>query len=539
MPSQFRKYSIPSILATGLAVLALSACGGSSDDSDSAELAKFAPADSPVYVEGAVQPSSDVAANIDAISDKIAGVNLGELIKNQINASGDVDFDADVKPWLGENAGVFAQFDPSSLTDSVGSDSLSSLTADASGGETMNADDEQAFGLVVQTTDTDAAQAFIDKQSKSEGGAKDGEYEGFSYKVAADDGSTVGIVDDNVVIGSTEDEFKAAVDASKGDNLADTDTFSDLSSHAADGALATVYTANDPYLDAMKESGFDLGGLYSALGINLEGSGTVISLVPEPNEIAVKGYSSASSDLESGDPSSVIETFPANSIFATGSGDVGANATKIIDALNKEGIPGVLQPGQVDKFINEASGQIDVKGIVESLDTIAFFVNGVSEPTIGGALVATSSNIEPIESSLKGISSLIALADDASVRPLGGGITGFQVRTNELPGRPIVIGVKDDRLVIAVGMRAARTALTGSGQTLADSDAYKAADESIPGKGLDMFADPANIARLVTNASAGDPDGKQVANMIRKFQYIAAGSGDGDQTFEFNLGLQE
>ena len=534
MPSQFRKYSIPSILAVGLAAFALSACGSSSDDSSS-ELAKFAPADSPVYVEGAVQPSGDVAANIDAISDKIAGVNIGDLIKTQIESDGDVDFDADVKPWLGESA----QFDPSSLTDSVGGDSLSSLTADVSDDGTMNADDEQSFGLVVQTTDTDAAQAFIDKQSESEGGAKDGEYEGFSYKVAADDGSTVGIVDDNLVVGSTEDEFKAAVDASKGDNLADTDTFSDLSGHAADGALATVYTANDPYLDALKESGFDLGGLYSALGIDLEGSGTVISLVPEPNEIAVKGYSSASSDLESGDPSSVIETFPANSIFAAGSGDVGTNASKVIDALNKEGIPGVLKPGDVDKFINEASGQIDVKGIVESLDTVAFFVNGVSEPTIGGALVATSSDIEPIESSLKGISSLIALADDASVRPLGGGITGFQVRTDELPGRPVVIGVKDDRLVIAIGMRAARTALTGSGQTLADSEAYKAADESIPGEGLDMFADPANIARLVTNASAGDPDGKQVADMIRKFQYIAAGSGDGDQTFEFNLGLQE
>jgi hypothetical protein len=540
MPSQFRKYSIPSILALGLATFALSACGSSSDDSSS-ELAKFAPADSPVFVEGAVQPSDDVAANVDAISDKIAGVNLGELIKNQIDASGDgdVDFDTDVKPWLGENAGVFAQFDPSSLTDAVGADSLSSLTADASVSDSMDADEEDSFGLVVQTTDTDAAQAFIDKQAESDGGAKEGEYEGFSYKVAADDGSTVGIVDDNLVVGSTEDEFKAAVDASKGDNLADTDTFSDLSSHASDGALATIYTANDPYLDSLKESGFDLGGLYSALGIDLEGSGTVISLVPEPNEIAVKGYSSASSDLESGDPSSVIETFPANSIFAAGSGDVGANATKVIDALNKEGIPGLLKPGQVDKFIDQASGQIDVKGIVESLDTVAFFVNGVSERTIGGALVATSSDIEPIESSLKGISSLIALADDASVRPLGGGVTGFQVRTDELPGRPVVIGVKDNRLVIAIGTRAARTALTGSGQTLADSDAYKAADESIPGEGLDLFADPANIARLITNASAGDPDGKQIANMVRKFKYIAAGSGDGDQTFEFNLGLQE
>lgn len=543
MPSQFKKYSVPSILATGLAALALSACGGGSDDSGDDGLAKYAPADAPVFIEGAVQPDSDVAANVDSISEKIAGVNLGEMIKDQINASNesDVDFETDVQPWLGENAGIFVQFDPTALSSDAGlselasSDSMSSEDAVAE----LSGDDSEAFGLIVETTDTDAAQAFVDKQAESEGGAKEGEYEGFSYKVAADDGSTVGIVDDNVVIGSSEEEFKAAVDASKGDNLADTDMFSDLSGHAADGALATIYSANDPYLQALKKEGFDLGGLYSALGIELEGSGTVASLVPEANEISVQGYSNAQSDLTSGDPSAVIETFPSNTIFATGSGDVGPNATKIMDALNKEGIPGLLEPGQVDKFINEASGQIDITGIVESLDTVAFFVNGNSEKTIGGALVATSSDIKPIESSLRGISSLIGLAGDASVQPLPGGVAGFRVFTKDLPGRPIVVGVKGDRMVIGVGMRASLNALTGGGQTLADSAAYKAADASTPDDGLDMFADPANIAKLVTNAGGGDPDAKQIASVLRKFQYAAAGSSDSEGSFEFNLGLQE
>ena len=540
MPSQFVKYSVPSILATGLAALALSACGGGSDDSGATELAKFAPADSTVFVEGAVQPSSDVAANVDSITETLAGVNIGDLIKDGIesDSDGDVSFDADVQPWLGENAGVFVQFDPASLTS--GTDELSSLSAmdDTSGYNTVS-DDANKFGLIVETTDTDAAKSFIDKQADSEGGATDGEYEGFSYKIAADDGSTVGIVDDFVVIGSSEAEFKAAVDASKGDNLADTDAFSDLSDHVADGALMSVFTANDPYLASLKEQGLDIGGLYSALGMDIEGSGTVVSMVPGENEMSMKGYSNAGSDMTSGDPSAVIETFPADSLVALGSGDVGPNATKIMDALNEEGIPGVLKPGDVDKFINEASGQIDVKGIVESLETVAFFVNGNSERNLGGALVATSSNIEPIESSLRGISSLIGLADDASVRPLPGGVAGFRVFTPDLPGRPVVIGVKGDRMVIGVGMKASMNALNGTGQTLADSDAYKAADASTPEDGLDMFANPASIADLVVSEGAGDPDAKEIAKIIRKFEYMAAGSSDEEGTFEFNMGLSK
>ena len=538
MPSQIKKYSLPAILALGLAALTLSACGGSSDDSGANELAKYVPADAPVDVEGAVQPDSEVAANVDSITDQLAGINLGDLITSSIesDSEGDVDFDADIKPWLGENAGVFVQFDPASFAS--GTDGISEMSAleDTSAYDTP---DEETFGLIVQTTDTDAAQSFIDKQVESEGGATDGEYEGFSYKVADDDGATIGIVDDNVVVGSSEAEFKAAVDASKGDNLAGTDAFGDLSDKVSDGALASVFTSNDPYVNALKDQGFDLEGLYSALGIDLEGTGTVVSLVPEESEISLNGYSSVSTDLTSGDPSSVIETFPADAIFAAGSGDVGPNATKIMNALNDEGIPGVLEPGQVDKAVNEASGQIDIKGIVESLETVAFFVSGTNRNNLGGALVATSSNIEPIESSLRGISSLIGLANDASVRPLPGGVAGFRVFTPDLPGRPIVVGVKGDRMVIGVGMQASLTALTGGGQTLANSDAYKAADASTPEDGLDMFADPANIAKLVLSEGAGDPDAREIAKILARFEYMAAGSSDSEGSFEFNLGLRK
>lgn len=539
MSSHKTRFLVPSFLLAGLAALALAACGGDSGDSDASALAKFAPADTPVFVEGAVKPDGDVAANLDSITEKLAGVNLGDMIKESINSEsgGDVDFEADVEPWLGEKAGAFVQFDPSSLdpTGALGED-LPSLDGAAGPGA---AAEEEKFGLVVETTDVDAARTFLDEMAQSDGGSTDGEYEGFSYKVAADDGSTVGIVDDYVLIASTEAEFKAAVDASSGDNLADTDAFSDLSDNVADGALASVFAANDFYAESLMQEGFDLGGLYSALGMETEGTGMVISLVPEANEISLKGYSNAGSEIESGDPSPVIETFPADSIFATGTGDVGSNATTVIDALNEEGIPGLLKPGEVNQFIDEASGQVDVRGIIESLETVAFFVNGTSPQTLGGALVATSSDMEPIENSLRGITSLISLAGDAQVRPLPGDVAGFRVTTPQLPGRPVVLGVKGDRLVIGIGLQAAMTALNGTGTTLAESPAYEAAVESLPDDGIDLFADPVNIAKLVVNASGGSAEAREAANVLRKFQYMAAGSGEGDNSFEFNLGLHE
>jgi hypothetical protein len=102
-----------------------------------------------------------------------------------------------------------------------------------------------------------------------------------------------------------------------------------------------------------------------------------------------------------------------------------------------------------------------------------------------------------------------------------------------------VIGVKGDRMVIGVGMKASLNALTGTGKTLADSDAYKAADASTPDDGLDMFANPDNIAKLVLSAGAGQPDAREIAKIMQKFQFMAAGSSDEDGTFEFNMGLNQ
>jgi len=533
-----KRFAVPSLVTAAVAALALTACGGSDDSSSNSDLAKYVPADAPVYIEGAVQPEGDLAANTDAIAEKLTGETLGEAIKEAIASSDDseIDFEADVEPWLGESAGAYFDFDPSGLTDAA---KTASVDPD-SGAVSALKDDDTPFGLVVETTDVDAAEAFIEKASKEDGGATDGEYEGFSYKVNGDDGSTAGIVDDLVVLASTEAGFKAMVDASKGDSLQGTDAYSEISGEAADDSLLDVYVANDPLIASGKESGFDLGGLYQTLGMEVAGAGSLISLVPEQDEISIRGVNGGSTNLESGDPSKLIETFPADTVFAFGSGDVGANATKIIDALDQEGIQGVLKPGDLGKMMKQLSQQgLDVKSLIGDLQTVGLFVSGDSPGNLGGALVATSSDIKPIESSLKTLSTLIAFGDSADVKPLGGGMTGLRVRLADLPGRPIVVAVGGDRLVIAVGMPAARQALKGNGEPLSDSPAYQAAVESLPGDGIDMFGDPSALAGLISGFTAGDPGASKATEALGKFEYLAGGSGEGDNSFEINLGLKD
>ena len=111
------------------------------------------------------------------------------------------------------------------------------------------------------------------------------------------------------------------------------------------------------------------------------------------------------------------------------------------------------------------------------------------------------------------------------------------MRTPELPGRPVTIALQGDRLVIAIGRPAAQQALTGNGDSLADSAAYQAAADSLDGQNVDMFGSPAGIGKLLSGS--GETGVEPVVDVMKKFQYMVSGSGTEDQTFAFNLGLQD
>lgn len=517
-------------LAALVAAFALAACGGGSSDSSAvSDLAGYIPPDAAVYVEGSLSPDEEVRANADGITKKLTGATLSEQLEKALASSdSDVDFETDVKPWLGDNAAVYV--DGTAFRSGVIENSMAGSSGTAAFGE---GDGETKYGAVVETSDKDAAQAFIEKQAKS---GTTGEYQGVSYSAMKDDDGVAGIIDENFVAASDVTGFKAMVDAEKGDSLADDEGFEEVSGKIDDGSLVNVYVGNPA--EASEAQGADYSGLYKAFGVDPDKAGAMFSLVPEEDEISIRGYTADQPDLTAGDASELIASFPANTVFAMGTGDLGKNATKIIDTLDKEGVPGMLKPGQLGQSLDQVSEQgVDVRSLIENLQEMGLFVQGDGPQRLGGALVLTSSDLDSVRSSFKTITGLIRLAGDNSVKPLGGGLTGLKVRTRQLPGRPVVFAVGTDRVVIAIGMPAAMQALKGDGADLGSDADFKTARDSIDGA-LAMYAKPQVIARFMAKSSGGDFQLAQAADILGKFRYMAAGSGDDEGSGELNLGLK-
>ena len=522
-------------LATSFALVA---CGGGGDDSGATELAKYAPADTLYFADATVRPDADITADIDGIAQKLTGTTVSEALNKALDsqtqvggANSDFSYDIDIAPWLGDNVAFFGTADLSNTSDLL-AEGMPGAAAVTAPGATEN------FGVVAQSTDEDAAQAFITKASKGED-TTENEYEGNKYLIDQSDDTALGMVDGNVVVASDADQFKAIVDASSGDSLADSAGFKDVAEEASDSSVLNIYAANEPILKASGEDQFPgIKDVYSALGVDVTDSASLLSVVPSENQVSIEALTNTDTDIAVGDASELISTFPSNSVFAAGVSDVGENVTKVIDALDESGIEGILQPGELKKNISAASeGGLDVPKIIASIQDIGFFVSGTTEKNLGGALVMTTNDPEPLQNVLQTFSTLLKFSTDTSVKPLGGGQTGFLVRTPDLPGRPVVLAIKDERLVVAIGLPAANQILNGGSQSLADNTAFTDAQSALGDNSLDLFADPAGIASLLrTQPGSGT---KEAADTIEKFHFMASGHGESDNTSEFILNLAD
>ena len=66
------------LVVAALAALAIAGCGGSSGGSGS-DPAALAPPKTPLYIEAAIQPEAELAENVDALAEKIAGTSRSSV----------------------------------------------------------------------------------------------------------------------------------------------------------------------------------------------------------------------------------------------------------------------------------------------------------------------------------------------------------------------------------------------------------------------------------------------------------------------------
>jgi hypothetical protein len=499
------RLALPALAA--LAAVAIAGCGGGS----SSDVAGLAPPDSLFFVEGTLRPTGSLKENVDSIASKVAGVDdLGDLIVEELEKSAredgePLDFEAEVEPWLGEEAGV-------AFKGLEGSDSSEPL-------------------VIVETTDGAAAKRFVEKQTRERKVPyEDGSYEGVDFKVGGKEGDAIGAIGEYLVVANDEAAFKAAVDASNGESLADESRFSEAMSNAADGSLADIYADVGGLID--KSGGQvdpQVRELLQKMGIDLSEATAFASVVPSSDQIElVVSSEHVGEGMTGGDASALIGELPADSFAALGYSDFNELLEDELDQLDANGIPGELEPHQLKQTLNAIG--IDLDKIAASLGEAAAFAEGTDRASLGGALVLTSDSGEAAKA-VANLGVLLRNTGTPGVTAVGGEASGFSIRKPELGSKPLVVAAKGTRVAIGYGLAPTLRGLgVAGGETLSDDPTYREAVAALGDTPISGFVTGGAALRL---AEALVPHTKtgfwKATRYLKHIAYIAIGSASGGE----------
>jgi hypothetical protein len=504
------RYSIP-VLAAMVALL-VSGCGGSSEGSSGgSELADVASPGSLVFVEGELQPKGALRQNVDSVAKTFTGgEGLGEFVISELESSArqegeSFDFAKEVEPWLGQKGGV-------AFEHLVGGELSEPLIA-------------------IQTTNAAAAQEFINKRTKQgKNPSKDVSYEGAKFKVGGPEDNAVGLIDEAVVLAQSEKEFKAAVDASKGESLGGEDRFQKAISNASTGSFADIYvdvggiiTQSEDEIDAPTKE------VLQSTGIDPSEATAVASVIPQSEQIVVDLSSElGGKEAPVGDASELLGSLPASSFAAFSTAEFSEQLEEAIDSLDETGIPPDLEPGELKSSLEQAG--VDLDKIAGSLDEAAVYAEGSNRKALGGAMVVTSKSSEAADA-IASLGTLLRGARVPGITVVSGKASGFSISSDELGNKPIVVVAKGDRIAIGYGLAPALAGLNaGSGATLSGTSGYKAAVSALGKTPISGYVDGAAALRL---AEALVPRSKtdfwKAVPYLKKVTYIGVGRATNDE----------
>ena len=519
MPEILRRRSTPPILAlsavVALVVVFVLLNGSGSQGAANTGLAGYMPPDSVAYAETDLRPGGRIETEVDEVVRTLTGSSLRAALDEALSrprGSG-VDYREEVEPWL---AGPVA------------------LSAGGSGSD---------FALVAEAGDLDAARDLAAELENGDG---------------LPAGARAGVVGNALVVARSKAWLDQVAEAYAGDSLAGTTLFADSMESVPEDGVASLFISNAALLDSLQTENVAASEVLETLGVDPEGTATAMTLAVDGDSVSLRGSSGLTVGAEATGAGELIETFPADSLIAAGSGEVGETLGKLMEAAGETGAdpdgsaPGQSGPDGAADGIGELFGQasafgIDLEALVASLETAGVFVTGDPEGDMGGALVATTTDPDLVQDSIQSISTLGAFAGGDLFRALPGGLDGFSIK---LPGTPlgrVAIASSGDRLVIALGVEAARAGLDPAQRTLGDADLYRQATADLSdGEQIGLFARPSSLAPLVgekVRDHGGRRDSrragaKQVKGLIRGIETIVASSGE-EGSFEVELGLKD
>lgn len=518
------RFALP-VLLVALVVLLLAGCGGGSDESGSTDPATIAPPKTPLYLDVTVQPEGEVKKNVEALAESlVGGIDLGGFItatlESQASENGEkFDFEKEVQPWLGEEAAIFFE--------------------EYEEGENFN-----GYGVAVQTSDEDAARSFVEKQSESEDEpAKKSSYEGVDFYVTAGSGQAIGVFDGLLVFAETEDVFKSLVEASEGDSLAGEETYTSATSRVPDNSLADVYVDIGGLIEeAGNEIDPETELFLDSVGIEPKEATAVASVIPGSEQVEVDFSSNLGGENPpTGDASKLLGSLPASSLAAFASSEFGARFNEAIDRIDQQGIPGQVPPHKLKSTMKKAG--IDLEAIASSIGGVGVYVEGSSEHNLTGSFVLQTEQPQQAKNTVSNVGLLLRASHTPGVTAIGGEASGFSVRSSGLGRQPLVVISKGDRIAIGYGLAAAKTALSESGKTLADTAAYKEAVSALGNTPLTAFVKVPAAVKLFSKIKPPSTVGLEQVELglQRNGTYAALGTeaSDGLATAKLIVGIKK
>ena len=504
---------VTTLFALVAAVLVGVGCGddegskGSSGGSGAkASLAVAVPGDSLAFGEISLRPSGAVKQNALSVLGKLLDKPSSEVeayLRKQIAEQDDAAEFAKVEKLIGNKVGFAITEMP------------------------LKEGEDPGVVVVAETPDPDGLIASAKKETPK---AVDRSYNGINYMVDEDE-TALGIVDGRAFFGTTEQVFKNAVDKVKGGNTLDkqqrfTETLDKLSGDplgvvwidgkkAFEGIAKFANSESDKQALEFYRGQIGGGDLRAAVGLTVP-NGTSVAL-----DAAVLGAKQSDGDSEVGD---LIEALPGDAWAAFGAANFGKSIEDGLDQLGSLGTDGADVKAEIAKFEQQLG--IDLrKDFLSWMGDVALFVRGSDMETIGGALIAKST--DPAKSK-QAVTTLGRIAGQAGQQVQKANVSGGEGIKLEQDGIALVVAAKDDRFVVAVSEKAAQDALSGSSK-LEDAPGFSAAEDALDDFDPMLFLDFPGAAAVLESFAGDDPDAKEAAKVMKRLSALVIGAdSDGD-----------
>ena len=500
---------MPRILLTltALTTAIALAAGCGNDSASSSGAASLAPANSLVYGEATLRPEGDQRAAIDELVSKFpgegsAGDRLGSLMEKAFAESeSGLSYSDDIEPWLGDEAAFF----------------VSGIAPDGN---------EADAAVLVATEDEDATVDAIEKA----GDTRKTDHRGHDVYLANDSDGSAAVLEGWLVLG-TPGGVKTAIDTAEGGETIEGDQrYEDTLADAPEDRLGFMYANMPGFLQQLQ----DVPGA-AALGQFRQIFEEPVLVTADADEAGVRFEGTVPAALMSAFPivaegSGAAGELPADSWLAFAQPDLGQTIEGYLD------LAGGAVGGReiIQQQVEMATGLDLEKDVISWMGDWSAFVRGTSVAELDGAVV-----IETDDEAASGrfIDALARLARENAepgmrVLPLqlGGGGEGVTVRSPDLP-QPAHLFQRDGKVVAAYGDAAARDAVD-PGETLADSPAYRQAEEALgDGYAISFFVAIEPILALAESAGAGaDEDFQEVKPYLEPLGALVGGARrDGDK----------